>query len=63
MKNLEGVDSHIVLIDIEGLKSVKRIVNVYRIFNPQNNVNARAKFIYKSIDTFKIHCKKLYLSF
>ena len=62
MYNLEGNDSHIVVIDIEGIASIKRIINVYRSFNPQNNVNARVKFtINESLDTFKVHCKKLFL--
>ena len=47
MFTLEGVDSNMVIIDVEGLESVKRIINVYRSFNPQNNVNARTKFIYQ----------------
>ena len=47
MLNLEGINSHIVIIDTEGIKNVKRIINVYRSFNPQNNVNAREKFIYQ----------------
>ena len=47
LKNLEGTDSHIVIIDTEGIKIVKRIINVYRSFNPQNNVSARAKFLYQ----------------
>ena len=46
MSNLEGVDSHIVIIDILNC-SIKRIINVYRSFNPQNNVNAREKFKYQ----------------
>ena len=27
--------------------SIKRIINVYRSFSPQGNVNARAKFLYQ----------------
>ena len=46
MSNLEGVNSHIVIIDIPNC-SIKRIINVYRSFNPQNNVNAREKFKYQ----------------
>ena len=29
MFNLEGVDSHIVILDIEGISDIKRIINVY----------------------------------
>ena len=47
MRHLEGINSHIVVIDISGSNSVKRIINVYRSFNPQNNVNARTKFLYQ----------------
>ena len=47
MKQLEGVDSNLIIIDIESTVSVKRIINVYRSFNPQNNVNARIKFKYQ----------------
>ena len=42
MSHLEGVDSHIVIIDISNC-AIKRIINVYRSFNPQNNVNERTK--------------------
>ena len=47
MKSLEGNDSHIVIIDTEGINNVKRIINVYRSFNPQSNVYARTKFVYQ----------------
>ena len=47
MKQLEGVDSNLIIIAIESTGSVKRIINVYRSFNPQNNVNARIKFKYQ----------------
>ena len=47
MRHLEGNDSHNVVIDISGLNSVKRIINVYTSFNPQNNVNPRTKFLYQ----------------
>ena len=46
MTQLEGVDSHIVIIDISNC-AIKRVINVYRGFNPQNNVNARTKFKYQ----------------
>ena len=45
--DLEGVNSHLVIIDIASNLSIKRIINVYRSFNPQNNVNARVKFCYQ----------------
>ena len=44
---LEGVDFNLFLIDIEGSSAIKRILNVYRSFNPQNNINARLKFKYQ----------------
>ena len=44
---LEGVDSHLFIIDIEGSSAIKRIIKVYRSFNPQNNINARLKFKYQ----------------
>ena len=47
MKHLEGNDSHIVIIDLVKSSSIKRIVNVYRSFNPQNNVQERTKFKYQ----------------
>ena len=47
MYNLEGTNSHIVIIDLEGPITVKRIINAYRSFNPQNNVSARNKFKYQ----------------
>ena len=46
MSHLEGVDSHIVIIDISNC-AIKRIINVYRSFNPQNNVNERTKLKYQ----------------
>ena len=47
MQSLEGLDSHILIINLVGQGALKRIVNVYRSFNPQNNVNARMKFKYQ----------------
>ena len=40
MRHLEGVDSWLVIIDFCNC-AIKRIINVYRSFNLQNNVNAR----------------------
>ena len=40
MIHLEGVDSHIIVIDLVKSTEIKRIIYVYRSFNPQNNVNA-----------------------
>ena len=45
--DLEGIDSHITIIDITSPSSIKRIINIYRSFNPQGGVNARQKFIYQ----------------
>ena len=36
-----------VIIDLKGCRSVNRLINIYRSFNPQDNVNARAKFKYQ----------------
>ena len=36
-----------VIIDLKGCRSVNRLINIYRSFNPQHNVNARAKFRYQ----------------
>ena len=40
---LEGVDSNLIIIDIEGTNPT-RIINLYRSFNPQNGVSQRGKF-------------------
>ena len=58
MLNLEGINSHIVIIDTDGIKNVKRIITVYRSFNPQNNERPLA-WLNLSIDTFKINCMKI----
>ena len=42
--DLEGVNSHIIVIDIEGRSEIRRIINVYRCFNPQEGISAREKF-------------------
>ena len=46
MHQLEGIDSHIVIIDIVNSCTIKRMVNCYRCFNPQGNISACEKFIY-----------------
>ena len=43
---LEGVDSNLIIIDIEG-SNPTRIINVYRSFNPQNVQSQREKFKYQ----------------
>jgi exonuclease III len=43
---LEGQNSHIVIVDLVGIKEL-RIFNVYRCFNPQNNMSAKELFVYK----------------
>ena len=43
---LEGVDSNLIIIDIEGTNPT-RIINLYRSFNPQNGVSQRGKFKYQ----------------
>ena len=47
MSHLRGINSHIVIIDLVKSCAIKRIINVYRSFNPQNNVSARTKFTYQ----------------
>ena len=51
MHQLEGIDSHINVIDLEESGTINRVINVYRSFNPQNNVNARTKYIYNMTKT------------
>ena len=43
---LEGVDSNIVIIDLDGDLNI-RLINVYRSFAPQNGVSQREKFKYQ----------------
>ena len=43
-KSLEGVDSHLVVIDIEVRSDFRRIINIYRCFNPQEGITPREKF-------------------
>ena len=33
-KNLEGTNSHLIIIDVKNGQIVKRIINIYRSFNP-----------------------------
>ena len=49
---LEGQDSHLVIIDVLGAKDARdsydvRIINLYRSFAPQNGVGQREKFGYQ----------------
>ena len=44
---LERKDSHLVIIDIEGNSEIKRVINIYRCFNPVGNVSPRDKFKYQ----------------
>ena len=44
MKNLESMNSNLIIVDIVSSSTVKRIINVYRSLNPQDDVNARTKF-------------------
>ena len=46
-RNLEGKDLHLVIIDFEENSEIKRIINIYRCFNPNGNVNPREKFKYQ----------------
>ena len=45
-QDLEGVDSNLIIIDIEGTVNT-RLINVYRSFAPQNGVSEREKFMYQ----------------
>ena len=45
--DLEGINSNIVIIDIDCKSKVSRVINLYRSFNPQDNVSARDKFKYQ----------------
>ena len=51
MDLLEGIDSHIVIIDISNSCIVKRIINVYRCFNPQGNITLQEKFMMITMPT------------
>ena len=44
--HLEGVDAHLLILDVKDC-AFNRIINVYRSFNPQGNINARNKFKYQ----------------
>ena len=44
--DLEGTDSNLIIIDIEGSLNT-RLINVYRSFAPQNGVSQRDKFKYQ----------------
>jgi endonuclease/exonuclease/phosphatase family metal-dependent hydrolase len=43
---LEGIDSHIVILDIKGNSSL-RLINLYRCFNPQGEMSALDFFKYQ----------------
>ena len=45
-RELEGKDSNIVIIDLDGALNI-RLINVYRSFAPQNKVPQREKFKYQ----------------
>jgi hypothetical protein len=42
-EDLEGIKNNLVIINFHGNRTV-RIINIYRSFNPQNNVNQRVNF-------------------
>ena len=44
--DLEGINSNLIIIDINGIKPV-RLINIYRSFRPQENITAREKFKYQ----------------
>ena len=45
--DLEGINSNLVIIGIKDTKVPVRLINIYRSFNPQNNVSPREKFKYQ----------------
>ena len=60
-KDLEGVDSNLIIIDLVGSVQ-KRIINVYRSFSPQHNITQRDKFkLNLPFGSYKVKCKKLFL--
>ena len=42
-RDLEGVNSNLLILDLVGSNPV-RLINVYRSFSPQHNINQREKF-------------------
>ena len=56
--DLEGINSNVIIIDIDCKSKVSRVVNLYRSFNPQDNVSARDKFRYL---TYKVKCKNVFI--
>ena len=46
-KDLEGMNSNLVVLDILTKNEPLRIINIYQSFNPQNNVTVRDKFKYQ----------------
>ena len=52
--DLEGLNSHIIIIDITG-ESKLRVINVYRLFAPQGGESQQSKFRYQlSINKYSI---------
>ncbi len=45
-QDLEGLNSHLIILDIMGPASI-RIINIYRCFKPQNNISAMDLFKYQ----------------
>jgi hypothetical protein len=39
-----GEDSHLMIVDIKAKTSI-RLINIYRCFNPQEGISAKAKFL------------------
>ena len=44
---LEGLNSHLVILDIVNGCNIKQIINIYRCFNPQGIVTPREMFKYQ----------------
>ena len=51
--DLEGVDSNLIIIDILSKKEPLRLINIYRSFNPPNNVTVKDNFKYQ-LDLIKV---------
>ena len=55
-RDLEGINNHLIVIDVRSSKSF-RLINVYRPFNPRNNVHPRV-FFENQLKIIKTACTK-----
>ena len=51
--NLEGTNSHLLILDLEGQSGPTRIINIYRSFNPSDGRSAKEMFNYQ-LDLIKL---------